>query len=603
MATGTDTTSAGAWYGLALVLGLVVQLVGLLLVWPILVLAGLLVGAGADLVELDEGHELRGRLRRAGLGVLVRTALRSLPMVAVAALAGAPVLVVVLAIGVVLVVVVAGRGVVTAFAQVGRDRPASGVRNLGVDLPLSSVLDRVERWRVRAAGAFAGLEVPLGIGLWLAARGAASSSTVGEPGPSASLAVGWVLVAAVGVVAAGSGAWWVWWTRRLRRSGRIAAYRQQLAAELEAHGAEVIVYFSGDPDATYQLRQWMPVFEALDRDLLLVLRELIHLDSLPDTRHPVLFCRTHRDVEDALAADPKVALYVGTAGRNIHLLRYGRLRHVFLNHGDSDKVSSANPVVKVYDELYVAGELAIERYEAAGIEVPRERFSLVGRPQLDAVRTGRQRIGDGPTTLLYAPTWEGYFDAADYSSLERMGVALVRALLAVRPDLRIVFKPHPLSGFVKPAAAAAGRQVTALLREAGGSHVIAADQPDVDLLAWFDRCDVLVSDISAVVTDFLQTDKPYLVTNPRGLEHAEFHARFPSHTAAYVIDLDLAELPALLTAATGEDPQAAARAEMKRRVLGEHPDGPLATFAAALDATVARAEGSAARIRNTFAYD
>src|SRR5690606_21438883 len=108
---------------------------------------------------------------------------------------------------------------------------------------------------------------------------------------------------------------------------------------------------------TYQLNQWMGVFEQLDHPLLFLIRERVHLAQMPATRWPILVCRRHADVEVALAADPRLVLYVGTAGKNIHFLRYGRPRHVFLNHGDSDKVSSANPVVKVYDELFVAGQV------------------------------------------------------------------------------------------------------------------------------------------------------------------------------------------------------------------------------------------------------
>jgi CDP-glycerol glycerophosphotransferase (TagB/SpsB family) len=219
------------------------------------------------------------------------------------------------------------------------------------------------------------------------------------------------------------------------------------------------------------------------------------------------------------------------------------------------------------------------------------------------VLDGRRRADYGPPTLLYAPTWEGYYEAADYSSLERQGAALVRYVLSAHPNVRIVFKPHPMSGAVRAAAAGARDEVTRLLREAGAPHVLAVDQPDLDLLAWFDRSDVLLSDISAVVTDWLHTDKPYLVTNPRGLEVEEFHARFPSHRAAYLVHADLSGLDEGLRAAFGDDPAADERAKMKAAVLGEHPDGPMASFEHALSDVLAWAERDAERVRNTFAYE
>ncbi len=569
--------------------GGLVQVVAVALGTPGLAVLGLGLGSLADLAAGDGSGEWAGRLRRAGLGVVPRTSLRLALLLAALAVTGLPALQALAVAGGVLAIVLSTRLVQVALARVIDRQPPTGVRNLGADLDLAGFHPRVAWWRLVLITLIAALELPLAVGALVMVTG---PQTVG-------LAL--VLLSAVLPVAVAAVA--TLWSQRFLSSDRVDRYRAALSRELADLDTEVVVYFTGDADATYQLDQWLPVFDQLDPRPLLVLREVVHLQQMRPSRLPVLLARRHADVEQVLDADPAVALYVGNAGRNIHLWRYGRIRHVFLNHGDSDKVSSANPVVKVYDELYVAGQVAVERYAAAGIALPEDRFTIVGRPQLDALLTDRRRTGDGPPTLLYAPTWEGYFAAADYSSVATMGVELVRHILARYPQLRLVFKPHPLSGFVRRDAARATAEITRLVRDAGAPHVVAADHPELDVLAWFDRSDVLLADISAVVTDFLQTDKPYLVTNPRGLERATFDQRFPSHRAAYVVGPELEDLTDHLDAAFGDDPLAQARAVMKRAVLGDHPEGPLATFEAALAASVARSRAEAARITNTFSYD
>ena len=576
-------------YAPVVVVGGLLQAVAVVVASVPLALVGFALGWLADVATLDEQNVFRGRLRRFGLGLLTRVVFRAMMLMGVLLPLGVPNVVTAAVILGLLLIGLAMRVIGFALLKVLRERPSMPAWNLAPDLPLVALYERLRVRRLTGIGLAAAMELPLALALWLGSQGRTVSALVT------------VAVVAVPLLAAGVAAGL--WARSFLASDAIERHTADLEAAIAATGAQVVLYFSADAEGTYQLNQWLPVIDRLDRPVLLLLREVGHLDRMLPTRHPVVVCRRHRDVEVALACDPRVTLYVGTAGRNIHFLRYGRPLHVFLNHGDSDKVSSANPVVKVYDRLFVAGPVAIDRYRAAGIELGDERFEVVGRPQLDGVLSGGQRVGQGPPTLLYAPTWEGFFEAADYSSVERQGVALIRHLLTHHPDIRIVFKPHPASGTVRPQARAAVSEIERLLRDAGAPHVLAADQPELDLLAWFDRADVLLSDISAVVTDFLATDKPYLVTNPRGLTMDEFRARFPSHDAAYVIDADLSDLDDQLAAAFGDDPLADERQRMKLRVLGDTPDGALPAFAAALDRAVADAAQQARRVVNTFSYD
>jgi hypothetical protein len=553
--------------------GFLVQLVGLLTGAVSVALAGLVVGAVGDLGTVIERSGLRRRLRRSGLGGVQRTTVRAVLFLPVAGAAGSAVLVAysLLIVGLVL----ASRAYQQLVTRITTTEGAVAVRNLGDDLRLAAAYDRARARRTVGIALICALEIPAASALAVGAGNATRMSVV------AALFAGTALVAAGFVVVA-----WRWSVGFLR-SGTVEGERERLERALADAGAPVLVYFSGDAQSTYQLSQWVPVLERLAGPLVYVIRERVHARQMGPTRHPVVYCRRAGDVEVALAGRPVVALYVANAGRNIHLLRYPQLQHVFLNHGDSDKASSVNRFATVYDRLFVAGQVGIDRYRAVGIALPDDRFEVVGRPQLDGLLDGGRRADpSAPPTVLYAPTWEGHYDHADYSSLDRFGPELVAEVLAMRPDVRVVFKPHPLSGTVRPGLRRASAEIERRLRQAGAPHLLAADDPQRSLYDWFDHCDVLITDVSAVATDFLATDKPYLVTNPRGLDEQEFLARFPTHRAAYLV-ADPAGTVAAIDRALAEDPLSVDRLEMRARVLGVHPGGPFTAFEAALDREIA----------------
>jgi CDP-glycerol glycerophosphotransferase (TagB/SpsB family) len=140
--------------------------------------------------------------------------------------------------------------------------------------------------------------------------------------------------------------------------------------------------------------------------------------------------------------------------------------------------------------------------------------------------------------VLYAPTWEGFLEQSNYSSLATMGVAMVSAMLAMPTPPRILFKPHPSSGHRRADMREAQEEIGRLLRETGSDHQV-FDTGTVSLYAAFNSADVMITDISSVLTDFLASHKPYVVTNPRDEPLDEFLAAFPSSSAGSIIDSDL----------------------------------------------------------------
>ncbi|HEV7623584.1 MAG TPA: CDP-glycerol glycerophosphotransferase family protein [Amnibacterium sp.] len=360
-----------------------------------------------------------------------------------------------------------------------------------------------------------------------------------------------------------------------------------VAAAVAALAPEVVFYFSSPASGTYALTVWSNVIDAVRRPALVVLREPIHLDALARMTAPIVVAPTVATLEAVTPPSVRVVLYPTNVVRNNEMVRIPGPMHSFIGHGDSDKVGSFSPLNRMYDEIWVAGRAAVDRYAAVDEGIDLSVLRAVGRPQLAEIRRAVPPTEeDQRLVVLYAPTWEGFFDEADYSSVARMGERIARGVLESGAVLR--FKPHPLTGHRLPAAAKAREAIEDLLRRAGEGSGVVPNTPDA-LYTAFNEADVLISDISSVITDFLASRKPYLVTNPRDVPDAEFRALFPSSGAAELLGTDLAALPGALADAVGTDPRRAAREALAEYLLGAEGD-PLAAFLDEIDRFVERAD-------------
>lgn len=375
---------------------------------------------------------------------------------------------------------------------------------------------------------------------------------------------------------------------------RLPGDDERMAAAQEAVlalGPTVLLYFSGGVRSVYQVNMWLETMEQLERPVLVLLRERRYLSRLSETTTPVLCLPFAADLMNFQMPSARVGLYVANVGKNIHLLRVPTIKSAFIGHGDSDKTASFNPYSKVYDEVWVAGEAGRQRYLRAQVGVRSDQIVAVGRPQLDGIAQARPTAsdaplasGDRPFTVLYAPTWEGWTEDPFSSSLVLAGRQIVSTLLAT-PGIRVIYKPHPLTGTVQSAARQANADVIALIEAAGPAHVNVLDL--TPLYDCFNDSDALISDISSVVSDYLKSEKPYFVTNLADEPAETFREQNASAGAAYLIGPEIAGLTEGLAAARTSDPMRERRHEVSAYLLGDPDVDSLSRFRAAVDALVA----------------
>ncbi|MEV4489526.1 CDP-glycerol glycerophosphotransferase family protein [Micromonospora coxensis] len=400
------------------------------------------------------------------------------------------------------------------------------------------------------------------------------------------LVVGGVAVAVAAVVGAIIVLTW------LRGRGTGAGKDQlltQVQRWLDSYRPEVALYFAGPAKDVYQANMWLAPTEALQQRAVVLMRSKEAFLELADTRLPVICVPAGVDFMNLELGSVRTALYAANVGANIHMLREPGTKHVFVGHGDSDKQASVNPYSKVYDEVWVAGLAGRERYARAGVGVRDEDIVEIGRPQLAGVHTFGAESVQRPFTVLYAPTWEGWLDDDPYhTSLVLMGERIVKGLLTTSPAVRLIYKPHPLTGSRSKEAKAVHERLVALIRAAGGDtdastldgpghRVVTGSVPA--LFDCFNQTDLLISDVSSVVSDFVQSQRPYVVANPSGLPEDEFRRDFPTSRAAYLLSVDCGELEKILALTrAGDDPMTDARRELKTYLLGPAEANPMERF-------------------------
>ncbi|MGW1029255.1 hypothetical protein ACWD4J_37195 [Streptomyces sp. NPDC002577] len=104
-------------------------------------------------------------------------------------------------------------------------------------------------------------------------------------------------------------------------------------------------------------------------------------------------------------------------------------------------------------------------------------------------------------------------------------------------------------------------------------HVV-IDAKGPHLYSCFNQCDLLVSDISSVVSDFVASGKPYAIVDGAELGEQEFRRRYTAALGAFVLTPDAAGLHDVLLIAAGKehDTMRETRADLKNYLLG--PDEP-----------------------------
>lgn len=259
-------------------------------------------------------------------------------------------------------------------------------------------------------------------------------------------------------------------------------------------------------------------------------------------------CLLTSDRRQVVAFGPDVLVMAGHPGLEYFRRHLPRAFAVNVRHGMIGKRGISRlpdrAAARAFDFVCVGNQDSLPAYEQGGAR-PVEYWQT-GYPQIDPLfrRDPPPALPLDPTrpTVLYAPTWN-----LGLTSATMLGARLVELIRTETPDANIIIKPHPVIGDWRPRWMA--RWASQAAREPG---VLLVRDTHADIVPYMLAADLLISDASSAVFEFLALDRPIvLVTNPR-------HRADPAHALDSIVwrwrDVgdevhDVARLPGAVAAA------------------------------------------------------
>lgn len=379
---------------------------------------------------------------------------------------------------------------------------------------------------------------------------------------------------------------------RSRRNRRLM--EQYMADHPSAPGTfRIAVYFADTRVNLYQIRQWYAPLAELAKihPVAIITRSPgASLSLIDESPVPVVYKRRITDLEQFVEEqDLRIVFYVNQNTKNFQMFRYGRMWHVFINHGESDKMYMTTNQFKAYDYALVAGQAALDRLSRKLWDFDLAKKAIpIGRPQADHFAGDLPYTPDDRIVVLYAPTWEGDRPAAAYGSIASHGVALADAVLA-SPGHRLIYRPHPRSGVIDREYRAANERIIAAIAAANAADPAAQHVfDDGPALGWqLAAADVAITDISAMVYDRLATGKPIIVTRPVSPD-AEVDEEGYLGSAAWLASDRAGDVLSLVAEVLQDETQRATLAHWAERHFGDTtPGAATKRFHAAVDRLLA----------------
>jgi hypothetical protein len=274
---------------------------------------------------------------------------------------------------------------------------------------------------------------------------------------------------------------------------------------------EVIIYFFGGMGQTYQIKQWIDTFIELDKKhkiIVVVRSEAVQKYFKQLLPFPVKFCNTINQVLSFYeTSNPKTIIYINNGFKNFQSLIYEDALHIHINHGESDKSSDHSNQVKGYDYIFVHGPNGYNNYMKYLIKLDPKQLVITGRPQLDFISPIKIDTA-GKKVVLYAPTWEATHRSMNYTSVDKYGKQIVNDILDDN-QYYFIYKPHPNLGAYDDNV----KEIHNALLKKIERHPFAKTITDEDVNNIYPIVDFAIFDMSSIMTDYLNVDKPFMLAD------------------------------------------------------------------------------------------
>ena len=155
------------------------------------------------------------------------------------------------------------------------------------------------------------------------------------------------------------------------------------------------------------------------------------------------------NLRDIPSVENKIWFYTHNSMYNFSVINKNLYsKHVWIGHGDSEKIAYYKKMIRVFDYILVTGDLAIERFIKHEIFRKEElyKFIKIGKGALCSVLSTSNK--NGKKAILFATTWEGAMEEENYSTLHlhNENAEFIKKISTLSKIEIIVIKLHPNTG-------------------------------------------------------------------------------------------------------------------------------------------------------------
>jgi CDP-glycerol glycerophosphotransferase (TagB/SpsB family) len=182
----------------------------------------------------------------------------------------------------------------------------------------------------------------------------------------------------------------------------------------------------------------------------------------------------------------------------------------------------------------------------------------------------KQKSDDENLYILIAPTWAGFNEDAQFSTLHYLPELISSIISLKKNNIRFIFRPHPYSLDNDTE----NKKTIAAIKKILSNHSpenIALSKNSI--YEDFNTSDLLITDISSVPIDYLASGKPIIHLDIHNLkERALNDSRFKKYIpCTYLIEKDLSNIDDIITEIMLEDSLSSLRNDVCKYYLGYPP--------------------------------
>ena len=198
---------------------------------------------------------------------------------------------------------------------------------------------------------------------------------------------------------------------------------------------------------------------------------------------------------------------------------HDRCKTIFIGHGTGDKKYGGNPrILESYDYHFLSGPKHLEKLKDVGLNIPDANLIKIGNPRFDDYVNGqidREQCIDNlgivdrsRKNILYAPTWKW-----GNGTLHKYVYKFCKELTG---EFNLIIRPHFFERKYIPV-------IKAWTQIQGIKHVYFSNPSDIlnrDTLHDFAVSDILISDTSSILYEYLITNNPVIIAQ---IDYDELH--------------------------------------------------------------------------------